>query len=427
MSKKERLIEAGKTLLIVLLLISAVFLMRETNYYNSAFEAISNMISAGTEGSQTSGDTDSEVENHAVVLPMGISVSIGEGNRYASAYDSETVAADFQRFSAALGEALGSAGEPGKINRATWKRALERESVYIELYSPQMLSILSKQLGTEMNSSAGEAFSSKLCLSCVDDDILLLYSDKNGDYWSCDTALSQETLKGRLEEFLPNGASFSYESELLTGLDESTLILKALPEIHVVADNGSPSQQLMETLLFSTFGMNEYTASKYTESDGTAVYLDNSVILRVTPGGTAEVTSDSETVNELYADSFEDAINLCWDIALSTVGTASGAADIYISELLYGSDSGDYYFCFDYLLDGIPLELGERHAALFSFSSGRFEKAELLFKSYALSEQTLDILPMFQAAAIASSENRDEIKLVYSESGGGINCIWVDE
>lgn len=101
--------------------------------------------------------------------------------------------------------------------------------------------------------------------------------------------------------------------------------------------------------------MNEYAASKYTESDGTTVYLDNNVILRVSPGGSAEVTSDSETVNERYVDSYEEALNLCWDIALSTVGSNSGAADIYVSELSYESKSGNYYFCFDYLLGESPL------------------------------------------------------------------------
>jgi len=82
---------------------------------------------------------------------------------------------------------------------------------------------------------------------------------------------------------------------------------------------------------------------------------------------------------------------------------------------------------FDYLMNGIPVWTGGRHAAVFTVSDGSLESAEFNFCSYSLTGQDLEILPMYQAAAIASANRCNEFSLMYFDTQENIECFWVNE
>ena len=109
--RKAKLLHIGKLLLIVLLIVSALLLARASGYYNELVNRLSASDSAET-GSAGGASTLSAAELAAAVRPRTVLVRTRGGVITASAYGGEETDAAFHRFSAILGEALGSAGEP---------------------------------------------------------------------------------------------------------------------------------------------------------------------------------------------------------------------------------------------------------------------------------------------------------------------------
>lgn len=421
MIDRTRFVEHIKTCVIVILLAVAVALIYFTGYYSSTFETVRDLLSDEIEIS--SGDTGSGAEKMGLgsVRAMELGVSFPGGGLYGCAYD-ESVDTAYGRFSAFLAEALGSAAHTRDIDRDTWLSYLEGESVYIRYFCPQSLEVLSVQLGSVLSGNASEAMASEFCLSCVDGTVILSY--RSGEaFYSCTTAVSASALRERMNEYSTNEVFFSHRDSILGGLKDSLLIIRNLtsvPGIEASAVAGNP--QIAEELM-SFLGMNEHTASKYTESDGTQVFVTAESILRLSSSGFLVYENDSSSAFaeiELY-----DKLELCWEIIGGSIALHCGEADIYMSSLESDANGG-YVISFDYMMNGIPVRCGGRHAAVFSFSDRALESAELYYRSYAAGDDTFYILPMYQAAAIASSEN-SSIYLTYSDSTEKTECIWVNK
>lgn len=420
----KRIIEWGKNALIVLLLICTVFLLKETEYYSTAFDYISGVFISTRDSIQASDKSEDSDGSGAYVYPMALSVSIGSGNRYASTYDEATVQADFQRFSAILAEALGSSGEPVKISRESWKNALERESVYVLMPAAQPLAAISRILGSDMAGSAGRMQSKELCLSCETGSVRLYYIGSDGNFYYCDTGVSDETLLARVAEFVPNNARFSHEISSLSSLRDSMLVPDHMPEILSVSAGGVPSAARIKELIFSEFEVNEYSVSEYTENDGTTVILDGERSFRLLSDGCVSYSPEQAGVSP-GGGGLQEALELCWSIVSGTIALEGGDAAVYVSSV-ESPEEGFYEIKFGYAVNGIVVSMGEDvYAARFSFENGMLSHAFLRFKSYTLGQDALALLPVMQAAAIASESGEGGIELVYSESAEGINCVWV--
>lgn len=425
MSKKERLIEWAKNAVIILLLICTVVLLKEAKYYNNAFELISSAFISTRDSIQAANTEPTEDDPYASASPMAVVVSIGYGNRYASIYDAELVSTDYQRFSATLGEALGSSGEPVKVSRQEWNDILAGEGVYIQFLAPQPLSVISALAGTSMNSRAGQVMSEMLCLSCGEDSVSLYYMDSDGAFYSCETGVSAETFRAKLFEFVPNGAVFAYEKRALSQLEGTLLIPGTMPDIFTVMTGSIPSQSRLKELAAGLFGMNEYTANEYSESDGALVYLDGNSELKIASNGMVEY-SGGEQALKISTDSLSGALSLCWRLINSSLELTCGEAELYVSGMDFDETSGNYRICFDYAVNCIPVRLGdEKHAAVFEISAGSLGSAQLCFRSFSIGEDTIDVLPILQAAAIAAANGNESVMLVYAETGNELNCIWV--
>lgn len=425
MTDKKRIIEYIKSALIVLLLISAALLIYHTGYYSSAFEKMESIIRDNGEHVLESGSAETGDDNHVSARAKELSVSFSSGSRYASAYDSESVDEDHSRFSAFLGEALGSASAPQAVNKEKWIDALEGESVYIHYYTDQFLSTLSGRLGTVLSASAVDSMASEFCLLCGDTTAQLFYRSGE-EYFVCETAVSASALKSRIDEYIPNNALFSHEDALLSGLRNSALVLKSISSVPEVAgEGGVQHSQLIEPLM-TALGLNEYTSSQYSEADGTTVYVDSNSVLRVSPSGHVQFELNGEATRNTTAGSISAALDLAWELAGATIGANSGAADIYLSDFGYNED-GSFGIYFDYVINGIPLSLGSRNAAYFEINKTELVYAEMYCRSYSFSGEVQNILPMYQAAAIASADGKSGLSLVYSDKQETIDCIWVNE
>ena len=153
-------------------------------------------------------------EYGAAAEPMCIVVTPEEGVHDAALYSSRDLSDAYRAYSAALAEALGSAGEPVEVDAAAWERAISSSGVYFDYYTDCQLSSFAIWLGSEMTSSAAAHTARRLCLALEDGSVALYYMRaRQGTWYRCDTELNYSELAGRVAESGPDGASFVFEHD----------------------------------------------------------------------------------------------------------------------------------------------------------------------------------------------------------------------
>ena len=199
-------------------------------------------------------------EYGAAAEPMCIVVTPEEGVHDAALYSSRDLSDAYRAYSAALAEALGSAGEPVKVDAAAWERAISSSGVYFDYYTDCQLSSFAIWLGSEMTSSAAAHTARRLCLALEDGSVALYYMRaRQGTWYRCDTELNYSELAGRVAESGPDGASFIFEHDgKYEGVDPYWVIASGQTEVRTIAGEDSVSgsaERIMEA-----FGMNSMLA-----------------------------------------------------------------------------------------------------------------------------------------------------------------------
>ena len=223
--KKRRIIELGKDLIILLLIASALLL----GFRSGVIDRLRrNIDPAG----QPDGPVSTSVS--AAAVPFVIAV-VGEesGGRCGQTYGVARVGETYERFSAVLGEALGSSGNPEQISEAQWRAALSGPGVFFDFLYDQPLSLLAGWLGTEIVGGAASHTARRICLSLEGDRLALYYiRARYGEFYRCDTALSSSTLSARLKENPANGALFAFELDEDTAVDAYVLLSRGCRASH---------------------------------------------------------------------------------------------------------------------------------------------------------------------------------------------------
>ena len=420
--RKERLGHLLRLLLIALLIVSAALLARASGYYDELFHRLPAAVS------EESGNADGELSLSAAELAEAVRprtvLVCREGKAVASAYSGEATEAEFHRFSAILGEALGSAGEPEEISEKEFRGGLESGSVFMDFSCGMPLELLAEWLGSEMSGKAGSTEVQFLYLGLSDGAVQLCYRDGDGRFCRCTTAAVSETLDARMGDFQGVSAEFAYGDRSLKHLDPYTVLLSALPEFSGVAGaavrDGINTEELMQT-----FGMNSYVVSSYTEADGTRVYIENEKSLRVHPDGAVVFRAGSADGERSIAEGLTAAVSYAYAAAKRSIGQYAGEADVLLSGI--ATDGTDQYtVTFDYCIGSVPLRMASGSAAQFSIKDGILTDARLSLRYYLFTDTAEKMLPMRFAAAIADAAGTTPT-LVYADGGDQISCIWVKD
>lgn len=412
MNKRKKWSEHIKTALIILLSCSAVYLL-----------SLSGLVSSATLQSLRPGSTDvhETVTSHRGSTPLVISVNLGDGQRYGVKYDAQALGGLYSGFSAVLGEALGSAGEPTAVSSRQWQQALNEKSIYLDFLYPQPLTNLASGLGVQMSSAAAQSWAARLCLAPAD-GMLLLYYCSGGEYFSCATALRPESLNIS-GELVSNGAAFAWENGAGNG-DADFLILRDMPEIPALNVTNTVSAAMEDDGLLTLAEMNAVIASRYPESDGSSVYVEGERTLRVSLNGT--VTYRYYVPEEELGSSgnVAPAIEAAWNFAESTVGAHCGAAELHLADAFF--DEGEQAWCveFLYVVNGLPVELSRDGRAARVYVRGEtVVSAELTFRSFTSGDGLLVPLPEKQAVAALQAEGATA-HLAYFEGAEAYTAAW---
>ena len=363
----------------------------------------------------------------AAAEPMCVVVTPEDELHSAAMYDGRTLEEYYSRFSAALAEALGSAGEPEVVSEDEWKSAISGRGVYFDYYSDYQLSSLAIWLGSEMNGGAAVHTARRLCLSLQDEEVALYYiHGRNGTIYRCTTELSYTSLYTRVRESTPNDAQFAFEAEGLDLVDPYCVITSGDIELRTMAGENSLDQGEADRLM-EAFGLNSSLAQDYTEADGTDVYLEGNVTLRLGADGTLRYTNRSD-FNELITISPVDAVDITRNILENTVGLENGVAQLRLSYIMMDSSTGEWTLRYDYAVDGLPVVIRSHEcAAEFRLTGAVVTGAQIIFRSYSFTGVTEHPLPAELAAALVQADGGGSPRLAYVDTNGTVSAEWLVE
>lgn len=423
MKGKRRVLETFKSLLIVLLSLSAVYLLLHTPLIEDS-GVLELFATDPAEHTQSS-----KVTLTTAARPSRIAVS-SEGARYGVQYDQTEADELFARFGPLLGEALTFSGEPERLSENSWQKYLRGEGIYFDFVGEVPLSALSSWLQPEGVCPLTAAARRILLADGSDDSVLLCYQDMDsGEFYACRTGLSWSLhMEPAIHSVAGNGATFAFEHENWSDLLEPyTLITEeSAHPIYAVSTPLSPGgnhSALLEAL--------DYTGRNHASVSGGELYLDGNDRLHVLAGGqvvyTASQPGKYPVATARGMVTVAEAIEAARRLAEGTIGAQCGEAQIY---LMFARATEDgYQIRFGYRLDGSTVWLyDEGWAAEFYVRDGYITEFALYFRTYAATGEEALLLSMDWTAAMVPSltDERCELNLQYRDQGEDrIEPIWV--
>ena len=415
---RKKWLETGKSVLIAVLVVTALLLGQASGLFGSLPEFLRDLVRNG----QTESTEPGAVEPAA--QPFLIAVTLSQGARYGLTWGEERLTELYGRFSATLGEALGSSGTPEEVTEAAWRAALSGPGVYFDFLYEQPLSVLSVWLGTEITGGASSHTARRICLALEEDGLWLSYMRARGGYYRCTTALSTSALSARLGEYTPNGASFVWELSADDSLDPYALLMDGLQTMSAVTASNPLRSTVSSTELQELFGFN--MAWAYTEADGTTVYVQGDATLRVFPSGTVSYRSGEGDLRLGDANlSTQGAVEAARQLCERGPGQSAGAGKLSLAGVRYDQDTGAYTIRFNYGVDGIPVLLQDGPAVEIVIAGGMLLEAQIEFRSYTLEPETVTPLPTSQALAMVRAVGGGEPLLAYVDDHSTVSLQWL--
>lgn len=423
MRDKRRLIEWGKDALIVLLSLSAVYLLSMTPLVRDS--GLLDLLPPG----ESPGTGILTQSPGVAMLPARLAVA-GEGGRCGVQYDEARLEELFPPLGALLGDALASAGSPQTISEQQWRQYLKGTSIYFDFAGDVPLPALQHWLqGAGTVGLEGAARRVLLCAGEGDQVLLCWQQSGTGQFFSCSTALTQSLHLDPATASVPSyAASFAFENQNLSRLlAPYTLITEAARQgVCYAASNplaGSGTDTVLDALAFS--GQNHAQVS------GGEVYLDGGDRLVVGTGGTVSYRAAQ---GEKYPVSpsrdeagLAGAVDEARALAEGSLGALCGEARLYLMSAQ--ETEGAIRLRFGYLLNGCPVYLGSGGwAAEFWVKDGYITQFTLHFRSYAPNGEHTLLLPIDKAAAMLPSIAREgrELVIQYQDGGGSsVSPRWV--
>ena len=423
--RRSRLVEWGKNLLILLLALSALYLLGRTQFSGGIADSIRGLLGHSQTDAAAAYPQSSSVTVHPVRLAI-----YQDGRRYGVQYDQEETDAAFSALSMLLSEALGSAGEPEPVFERDWRAALCRTGIYMDFLYPIPLRTLSDWMGEGEENPALTGTARRICLVADEDGGVSLFyiNEEDGSYYSCGTTLTRDFhLNAAVADWSPNGAMFAFEVENMEALAPYTL-LTTTPQPAVYAagnpllEDSARVPELLNALTFQPQGaaLDPAVGGQIVEGNDSLRLLSSGVV-------TFHTIGDSGFRFSLPEDSTQGALDYVQALAEATVGAWCGQARLCLAGVKETADGLE--ITYEYSLNGAPVALPEDYAAArFVVSGGAVTDFTLYLRSYTDTGETSVVLPEVQAAAAmdALDAREKELTLLYQDSGGAlVSAGWI--
>jgi len=428
MSKKVRVIETVKTLIIAALICSALWLVGESRMFQ-----VAGVLGSVGHAGETAGTQSAPAQQH--VMPVRMAV-MSEGGCCGIQYGSENLNGMFDRMAPLLNEAVSGAEAPREITAEDWQKALiSAPGVYFDFQGSVPLSVLAGWLSGKENPLL-TAYARHLLLAADGDGgVMLAYRDENtGRYFASRTQLvNLGHLRSAVAQTTPNGAVFACQAANYNVLAPWTILSAQTPQPREYAvTNPLPAGEegrMDELLNALSFPLGITTV--YETPEGRRARSGNDT-LSVSNDGlvTYHSTRDEERYPVLPGDGESDlfaAVDGATRLVYGVLNLWRGEGRVCLER---AEDRGDgtFWMTFRYVLDDTPVRTGQRgYAATVLVDRGYITEFELQLRTYTALEQTTLVLPQPQAAAVLVDlgQTGSQLELRYQDNGDMARAGWV--
>lgn len=406
---------------IVLLTISAVFLIAQTQLYTLGVDAGSDYLRY-LSAPQT--PAVSETALTSLSAPVRLAVTGVYGGRYGSVALT-TTDETFEPVGGLLREALRSVQALVPCETRDFLKALEGTSVYCDFLEPLPLPVLAGLVGASLDSGTAAR---RLVISARGEGEAVLYLwDGEADCRLGRTAVSAAELEGVVGGYELNGASFAMDGAgpESARMEPCSLFPLEPPELPVLASSAVlPDSDALLTAL----GFYPRTNSRYTESGGVEVVTDGDRTLRLSPDGAIRYRSGGDPALTVSAagetPTVTEAVMGASALLNSLLSTQTSEAGLYLQGVRETESAT--VLSFGWQCGGVPIRLDRGGAAAeVTLSGGVVSMLSLRFRQYADTGELSLLLPLRQALAIAARQEGAELSIGYVDDGASASASWL--
>lgn len=417
MREHNRIVNALQNAALVLLTVSALFLLLRTPMVRGGW-VLASPAASPQPAQEPAGELSAMLGS--VHIMVTADSEYGRFGQLCAGEDDPLV----QQVIPLFREALGSAAELEAAAQQQFRDALEGMAVYLDLTVELPLTAVAACLG---ESAGSDRPVRALALTADGEDAVSMYlRGGDGGLFRCATALPASALETICAGVQPNGSSFAYETNY-TALEPYTLLAASVaqpPELQADLPAGYTDYNLMTALDF-----NAHTKFLYTDRDGAVVVEESPRTLRIGPDGT--VLYSSAAAAPSYRPGGEgpalpEALRAAWSLA-SALTNGTGASPLRLSGA-EETEEGTYVVRFRYQAEGVPVCFPDESDAL-AVTVGAAGAVSFTYRCRAYTpaeEEGAPLLPPAMAAAIASLHPDSGLSVAYVDAGGArLSPCWL--
>lgn len=414
--KRLRLWEGIKTLLILLLSCSAVYLAGRTLFPQES----GGLLSRLPQGSAAPTPSSQSTRLSQALRPATFAVTWEEG-RYGLLHHQEDQEV-YTQLTTLLAEALSGAGTPSQTDRRSWERALAQPGFFFEYLGPIPLDALTRWLSQQDNATLSGIQAQRLCVTAQ----TLYVSDGSDSYYACPLASNLTVALTDLTDGLsPNGARFANGLSGFRLLHPDSLILALTPQLPQLSatnpiplsDSADPGETL--SMLLQALSFHPQTNPLYAVTGGYAI-TDGGETLRVSASGELTYRRSSEDTPRFPVG--EQPLDATLALAEDTVGAVCGDARIYLKDIQAQGQTTVITYGYAYRGAAIRLEQ-EGWCAQFTIEDGAITAFVLRPRLYTVQEDAYTLLLPQEQAAAALRPGQDQILTPLYEDKAGVQLL----
>lgn len=417
MKSRSRSLERIKTLLIIVLTASAVYL---TGLAMLPTE-VSRLFARRPQTTAEPGVQTTYLSQ--TLRPAALAATTEDGRYGLLPFQDDQEA--YTQFSTLLAEAISAAGTPEEIGQSKWRQLLNQPGLFCEYLGEIPLDTLTQWLSGQDNAALAGYSASRLWIA----ENTLAFAGEGGVY-TCPLSVSlAQGLAAFSTRFTSNGAVFAGEDSRFSPLRADSLVLDATPLMPqlaasdpvTVSDAGVAGDGLARILQVLSF--HPHTNPLYAITGGWAI-TDDAYTLRIVDG----VLSFRQSPGDPARYSVEgDPLSLTRTLAEQTVGTVMGDVHLYLQSVEREEDTVTYTY--GYAFWGAVVHAGSPGwAARFTVENGNVTAFDLRPRQYTLLSGTSALLlPQEQAAAALTGSQNQVLRPVYADDGSeALSPFWAD-
>lgn len=413
-----------QNIIIVLLSLSAAFLIAQTQLYTLGIDAGSGYLRY-LAGEPDPADGVSQVTLTSLSAPVRVAVTGVYGGRYGNVALT-TTDDDFEPISGLLRESLGSVQAFSQCDVQEFLSALGGTSVYCDFLEPLPLPVLAGLTGASPEEETGLSVR-RLVISARGQGGAALYLwDGDGGCWRGNSAVPLDDLEGVVDRYELNGASFALDDP---GQDAAkvapiSLFPLELPSLPVLSSVAYLPES--DTLL-PALGFYPRTNSRYTEPSGVEVVTDGDRTLRLIPDGAVRYRSGGDPALAIgtaeETPTLQESVVGAGKLLNSLLSDQSGAS-LYLQGVR--QTEATTVLTFGWQAGGVPIRFSDGgSAAEVVLSGGVVSSLFLRFRQYTDTGEVSQLLPLRQALAIAAMQEARELSIGYVDNGAAATACWL--